>query len=111
MRRTGYGRRSAGPGTNRPRADLPAAAGTGGGSAGRDTDLEQPGMNGFPILTMLTVLPVVGAVIALVSGKHARAVAMITALISMAVSLVVWTRMPANGNMRLAEVKQWAPSL
>ena len=68
-------------------------------------------MNGFPILTMLTVLPVVGAVIALVSGKHARAVAMITALISMAVSLVVWTRMPANGNMGLAEVHQWAPSL
>ncbi len=48
--------------------------------------------NGIPILTLLTALPVVGAVIVLLSGKHARAVAMITALAATAVALVVWTK-------------------
>ena len=45
-------------------------AGAGGGGAGRDPDLEQPLMNamvnGIPWLTIITVLPVVGAAIALV---------------------------------------------
>ncbi len=68
-------------------------------------------MKEIPILTLLTVLPVVGAVIAVLAGRHARAVAMITALASMAMSLVVWTRVPANGRIGLAEVHQWAPSL
>jgi hypothetical protein len=34
--------------------------------------LEQPGMSGIPVLTLLTVLPLVGAAIALWAGKHAR---------------------------------------
>ena len=68
-------------------------------------------MNGIPILTLLTVLPVAGAIITLVAGKHARGVAMITALASMAVALLVWSHLPANGSMGLAEVHQWAPSL
>ncbi len=32
-------------------------------------------VNGIPWLTMITVLPVVGAAIALFSGRHARGVA------------------------------------
>ena len=32
--------------------------------------------SGFPILTLLTVLPLVGAAIALFAGKHARGVAL-----------------------------------
>jgi NADH-quinone oxidoreductase subunit M len=68
-------------------------------------------MNGIPILTLLTVLPVVGAVIVLLSGRHARAVAMITALAAMAVTLMVWTRIPADGTMGLIEQRAWAPSL
>ena len=36
---------------------------------------------GFPILTLLTVLPLVGAAIALFSGRHARGVALFTALV------------------------------
>src|SRR5664279_5345607 len=67
--------------------------------------------NGIPILTVLTVLPVVGAVIAVMAGKHARAVAMITALASMAVALVVWAHIPANGRIGLLEVHPWATSL
>jgi NADH-quinone oxidoreductase subunit M len=68
-------------------------------------------MSGIPVLTLLTVLPLIGAAIALVSGKHARAVALVTALVSMAVALFVWTQLPANGAMGLLEQAAWAPSL
>jgi NADH-quinone oxidoreductase subunit M len=66
-------------------------------------------MNG--ILTLLTVLPLVGAAIALFSGKHARGVALITALLSLVLALVVWTHLPANGQIGLVELHSWAPSL
>ena len=68
-------------------------------------------MNSFPILTLLIVLPVVGAVIALFAGRHARAVAMIAALAAMSVALIVWTRLPPDGTMGLVEQRAWAPSL
>jgi len=68
-------------------------------------------MNIFPILTLLIVLPFVGAVIALFSGRHARTVAMIAALAAMAVALVVWTRLPSDGTIGLVEQHAWAPSL
>jgi NADH-quinone oxidoreductase subunit M len=67
--------------------------------------------NGIPILSLLTALPVVGAVIVLLSGKHARAVAMITALAATAVALVVWTDLPSNGTIGLLEQHPWVPSL
>ncbi len=68
-------------------------------------------MSGIHLLTLLTVLPLVGAAIALVAGKHARAVALITALVSLALALVVWTQLPANGGYGLIEQHAWAPSL
>jgi NADH-quinone oxidoreductase subunit M len=68
-------------------------------------------MNGIPILTVLTALPVIGALIAVWSGKHARTVAIVTALASLAVALVVWTHIPADGTLGLAERHVWAPSL
>lgn len=68
-------------------------------------------MNGFPLLTLLTVLPVVGAAIALVSGKHARGVALTTTLTGLALALVVWTKLPADGSIGLVERAAWAPSL
>lgn len=68
-------------------------------------------MNGIPILTVLTVLPVVGAVIALFAGRHARAVAVVTSLAGLALALVVWTQLPADGSMGLVERAAWAPSL
>ncbi len=67
--------------------------------------------NTFPILTVLILLPVAGAVITLFSGRHARAVAMIAALAAMAVALIVWTRLPPDGTMGLVEQRAWAPSL
>ena len=51
-------------------------------------------MSGIPILTALTVLPLVGAVIALLSGKYARGVALITTLCGLALALFVWTQLP-----------------
>ena len=68
-------------------------------------------MNGIPILTLLTVLPLVGAAIALFAGKHARAVALMTALAGLALALVVWTQLPADGSIGLVERAAWAPSL
>ncbi len=68
-------------------------------------------MNGIHILTLLTVLPLMGAVVALFSGKHARGVAMITALASLVVSLVVWVHLPADGGIGMVERAAWAPSL
>ena len=68
-------------------------------------------MNGFPLLTLLTVLPVVGAAVALFSGKHARGVALTTTLAGLALALTVWTKLPADGSIGLVERAAWAPSL
>ena len=71
-------------------------------------------MNGIHLLTLLTVLPLVGAALALVAGKHARAVALTTTIISLALALVVWTewsRLPAIGGYGLTEQHAWASSL
>ncbi|MGB7547137.1 MAG: NADH-quinone oxidoreductase subunit M [Terracidiphilus sp.] len=67
--------------------------------------------NGIPILTLMTVLPVVGAAIALFSGKHARGVALVTTLAGLALALLVWTHLPADGSIGLVERVAWAPSL
>jgi len=68
-------------------------------------------MSGFPILTLLTVLPLVGAAIALGSGKHARAVAIITTTISLVLAVLVWVWLPVDGSIGLVERAAWAPSL
>jgi NADH-quinone oxidoreductase subunit M len=68
-------------------------------------------MSGIPILTLLTVLPLVGAVIALFSGRHARLVAMFATLFSLVLALLAWTWLPANGSIGLVEKAAWAPSL
>jgi NADH-quinone oxidoreductase subunit M len=67
--------------------------------------------SGFPILTLLTVLPLIGAAIALFSGRHARGVALFAALVSLVLALVVWTRLPVDGSIGMVELHQWAPSL
>ena len=68
-------------------------------------------MNGIPILTLLTALPVVGAVIALFAGKSARLVAILASVASLALSLVVWAHLPADGSMGFVERIAWVPSL
>jgi NADH-quinone oxidoreductase subunit M len=77
--------------------------------------LEQPAMSAtmgeIPILTLLTVLPLIGAAIALFAGKHARGVALMTSLACLAVALVVWTKLPADGSIGLVELHPWAASI
>ena len=68
-------------------------------------------MSGIPVLTLLTVLPLIGAAFALVAGKHARGVALVTTLAGLALTLVVWTRLPVDGAMGMVERAAWAPSL
>jgi NADH-quinone oxidoreductase subunit M len=65
----------------------------------------------IPILTLLIVVPLLGAAVALFTGKHARAVALLTSLVSLILSLVVWTHLPSNGKIGLVELHSWAPSL
>jgi NADH-quinone oxidoreductase subunit M len=66
---------------------------------------------GFPILTLLTVLPLIGAAVALFAGRHARGVALLTSLASLALAFFIWTRLPANGSIGLVELHIWAPSI
>jgi len=68
-------------------------------------------VTGFPILTLLTVLPLIGAAVALFAGKHARGVALITALASLVVALIIWVHLPANGSIGLVELHSWVPSV
>ena len=68
-------------------------------------------MNGIPLLTLITVLPVAGAAIALFSKRHARGVAQITGIIALVLSVVIWLHLPADGSIGLEELKPWAPSL
>ena len=68
-------------------------------------------MSGIPILTLLTLLPLAGAVIAIFSGRRARGVALLTALATLAVALYIWTSIPSNGSIGLIERAAWAPSL
>jgi NADH-quinone oxidoreductase subunit M len=68
-------------------------------------------MNEIPLLTLLTVLPLVGAAVALLAGRHARWVALATTLLGLALSLLVWTRLPADGSIGLVERAAWVPSL
>ena len=63
------------------------------------------------LLTILTVLPVVGGVIALFTGKQARLVAGFTALATLVLSLVVWSGLGADGGMHFIERADWVPGL
>jgi NADH-quinone oxidoreductase subunit M len=69
------------------------------------------GMQGVPWLTIITVLPAIGAAIALFSKRHARGVAQITGVVCFALSLIIWLHLPADGSIGLEELKVWAPSL
>ena len=66
---------------------------------------------GFPILTLLTVLPLVGAAIAFFSGKHARMVALVSALASLGIAILIWMCLPMDGSIGMVEHAAWVPSL
>jgi len=68
-------------------------------------------MNGIPILTLLTVLPLVGALLAFGAGRRARTIALVTSFVSLALALLTWSGLPADGGMGLVERFAWVPSL
>ncbi len=68
-------------------------------------------MNALPLLTIITVLPVIGAAIALLLKRQARGVAQITGLVCFILSLVIWLRLPVDGSIGLVEQKSWVASL
>ena len=70
------------------------------------------GMQAIPWLTIITVLPVMGAAIALFAGRHSRGVAQVTGILCLVLSLVIWLQLPADGSIGLQELHQnWVPSL
>jgi len=68
-------------------------------------------MNALPLLTIITVLPVIGAAIALFTRRHARGVAQVTGILCFALSIIIWLRLPVDGSIGLVELRAWAPSL
>jgi len=69
-------------------------------------------MNSLPLLTILTVLPVIGAFISLFTRRHSRGVAQVTGIVCLLLSLVIWMHLPTDGSIGLQELhKNWVPSL
>jgi NADH-quinone oxidoreductase subunit M len=69
-------------------------------------------MNNLPLLTILTVLPVIGAFISLFTRRHSRGVAQVTGIGCLLLSLVIWMHLPTDGSIGLQELhKNWVPSL
>ena len=66
------------------------------------------------VLSILTAVPVVGAVIALLAGNRlhlARGVAFVSALISLAISIWVWFGLASDGTMSFVEHSAWVARL
>ena len=73
-------------------------------------------MNGFPIITTLTLLPLLGAVLVIAlgetKGKFARGLALGVSLVSLALALVLWrTFDAASGEFQFGERHVWIPTL
>jgi NADH-quinone oxidoreductase subunit M len=73
-------------------------------------------MNGFPFLTVLTAMPLVGAFTILgLPERHkklARNLALAFSLLALALTLVIWHRFdPASADLQFQELHPWIPSL
>ena len=71
-------------------------------------------MSGFPLLTVMMVVPLVGAaVVALLPGGSARLakpVALATSLVTLALALLAWARFDGSGDRyQLTETHSWIP--
>ena len=63
------------------------------------------------LLSVLTAIPVIGAVIALLAPRSARAIAALTALASLALALWAWSGLGSDGAMHFVEHSAWVPGL
>jgi NADH-quinone oxidoreductase subunit M len=64
-----------------------------------------------PILTVLTAIPAVAAVLALFAGNRARTIAFAAAVASLALSVWVWLSIGTDGLMKFVERANWVPGL
>jgi len=63
------------------------------------------------VLTILTILPIIGAAVALFAGARARALAMVTSLAALAFALWIWLSIGFSGQMAFVERSAWVPAL
>jgi len=72
-------------------------------------------VNGLPILTIITLLPLIAGIVVAGLGeqkKLARGIAFISSLLSLALALVLWRSFDASsGELQFVEKHQWIPSL
>jgi NADH-quinone oxidoreductase subunit M len=69
-------------------------------------------MTPFPLLSILTFLPLLGAAVVLLFGRRARSIALVSSLITFALSLLILHFFdPANTGFQLEEKFNWIPSL
>jgi NADH-quinone oxidoreductase subunit M len=76
-------------------------------------------MDDFPLLSLVTFLPLVGVLFILfirgdaeVVAQNARAVALWTSLVTFALSLLIWVRFdPTQAGFQMVEEAEWIPSL
>ena len=72
-------------------------------------------MNGLPILTLLTLVPLVGGVLVAGLGEQkrfARGLSLAFAFVSLALTFVLWKSFdPASGELQFVERHGWIPSL
>lgn len=67
-----------------------------------------------PVLTLLTAIPAVAAVVALLAGKRAgvaRGVALLSAFASLALAVWIWFGIGYDGQMKFVERAPWVPML
>jgi NADH-quinone oxidoreductase subunit M len=73
-------------------------------------------MNAFPLITVLTAVPLIGAMGVLgVGAKNqnlTRGVALIFSFIALAMTLILWHRFnPASGELQFEELHNWIPAI
>jgi NADH-quinone oxidoreductase subunit M len=73
-------------------------------------------MNGFPLITILTAVPLIGAFCVLAIGTRnkrlARHLALISNFIALALTLILWHRFnPASGEFQFEELHSWIPAI
>jgi NADH-quinone oxidoreductase subunit M len=73
-------------------------------------------MNGLPLISSLTIVPLVGAIVTLALGaksnRLARGSALVFAFLALAIALILWHRFDSSfGGLQFEEVHAWIPML
>src|SRR5207247_2802130 len=102
--------------SGRAGAKLSPGAGTGLDGAAVVLDLGVRQMNGFPLLTALTLVPLLGGLIVVGLDARrkdlARGLALTSSLAALGLAILVWKNFdPASAELQFAERHDWIPSL